>query len=94
MDEKQWIVLNQALAAGEPVERSAHIARIAAMTQWARAEVETAANALLASALLTTTPHGLLELTDTGKAVASKRRVSRQFAPTRREVRRGRRGMR
>ncbi|MEU4647284.1 hypothetical protein [Nocardia fluminea] len=75
VDEKQWIVLNQALAAGEPVERSAHIARIAAMTQWARAEVETAANALLASALLTTTPHGLLELTDTGKAVASKVRA-------------------
>ncbi|MFD3459842.1 hypothetical protein ACFWVM_09055 [Nocardia fluminea] len=75
LDEKQWIVLNQALAAGEPVEQSAHIVRIAAMTRWARAEVETAMNALLASALLAPTPHGLLEPTDTGKAVASKVRA-------------------
>ncbi|APE35459.1 hypothetical protein BOX37_17590 [Nocardia mangyaensis] len=75
LNEQQWIVLNQTLDAGEPVEPSAHIARIAAMTQWARTEVETAANALLASALLTTTPHGLLEPTDTGKAVVRKVRT-------------------
>ncbi|WP_194816907.1 hypothetical protein [Nocardia sp. XZ_19_385] len=75
LDEKQWIVLNQALAAGEPVEQSAHIARIAAMTQWARAEVETALNALLAKGLLATAPHGLLAPTDTGKAMVSKVRT-------------------
>ncbi|GAB2664997.1 hypothetical protein [Nocardia goodfellowii] len=75
LDEKQWIVLNQAGAADEPIERSAHIARVAAMTQWTRTEVETAANALLASALLATTPHGLLEPTATGKAVVSKVRA-------------------
>ncbi|MFF3227018.1 hypothetical protein ACFYV7_29770 [Nocardia suismassiliense] len=75
LDEKQWIVLNQALAAGEPVEQGAHIARIAAMTQWAHTEVETALNALLAKDLLATTPHRLLEPTDTGKAVVSKVRT-------------------
>ncbi|WP_107655817.1 hypothetical protein [Nocardia suismassiliense] len=75
LDEKQWIVLNQALAAGEPIEHSAHTARIAAMTQWATTEVETAANALLAKGLLATTPQGLLEPTDTGKAVVGKVRT-------------------
>ncbi|MBF6347912.1 MULTISPECIES: hypothetical protein [Nocardia] len=75
LDEKQWIVLNQALAAGAPVERGAHIAQVAAMTQWARTEVETAVNALLAGALLATTPHGLLEPTGTGKAMVSKVRA-------------------
>ncbi|MEV0247397.1 hypothetical protein AB0H76_12465 [Nocardia sp. NPDC050712] len=73
LDEKQWIVLNQ--AGGEPVERVAHINRIAAMTQWARAEVEAAVNALLASALLTATPQGLLEPTTEGKAVVGKVRA-------------------
>ncbi|MFE6863146.1 hypothetical protein [Nocardia sp. NPDC057668] len=75
LDEKRWIVLNQALAAGEPVERDAHIARVAAMTRWAGADVETAVNALLADALLTTAPGGLLEPTDTGKAVVGKVRA-------------------
>ncbi|MFE3545393.1 hypothetical protein ACFXK0_20725 [Nocardia sp. NPDC059177] len=75
LNERQWIVLNQAVAAGEPVDPSAHITRIAAMTQWARTEVETAMNALFASALLATTSHGMLEASDTGKAVVSKVRA-------------------
>ncbi|MBF6347910.1 hypothetical protein IU448_02645 [Nocardia flavorosea] len=73
MDEKQWIVLNQAI--GEPVERAAHINRIAGLTQWAPAEVETAVNALLAKGLLANTPHGRLEPTTAGKTVVGKVRA-------------------
>ncbi|MFE3545392.1 hypothetical protein ACFXK0_20720 [Nocardia sp. NPDC059177] len=73
LDEKQWIVLNQ--ATGEPVERAAHINRIAELTQWPPAEVETALNALLTKGLLATTPHGRLEPTTAGKAVVDKVRT-------------------
>ncbi|GAB2665009.1 hypothetical protein GCM10027088_49690 [Nocardia goodfellowii] len=70
LDEKQWIVLNQ--ATGEPVERTAHIDRIAGLTKWTSAEVETALNALLAKGLLANTPHGRLESTTAGKAIVGK----------------------
>ncbi|WP_194816908.1 hypothetical protein [Nocardia sp. XZ_19_385] len=73
LDEKQWIVLNQ--ATGEPVERAAHINRIAGLTQWAPAEVETALNALLAKGLLANMPHGQLEPTTAGKDVVGKVRA-------------------
>ncbi|MFD4442192.1 hypothetical protein ACFWPK_20705 [Nocardia sp. NPDC058519] len=73
LDEKQWIVLNQ--ATGEPVERAAHINRIAGLTQWAPAEVETALNALLAKGLLANTPHGRLEPTTAGNAVVGEVRA-------------------
>ncbi|MFC4126814.1 MarR family winged helix-turn-helix transcriptional regulator [Nocardia rhizosphaerae] len=75
LDEKQWIVLNQALAADEPIERTAHIARIAGMTQWDRADVETALNALFDSGLLAATPSGLLEPTEAGQALAGEVRA-------------------
>ncbi|MGW0248605.1 hypothetical protein ACWDYH_18420 [Nocardia goodfellowii] len=70
LDEKQWIVLNQ--ATGEPVERTAHVDRIAGLTKWTSAEVETALNALLAKGLLANTPHGRLESTTAGKAIVGK----------------------
>ncbi|MEV0247398.1 hypothetical protein AB0H76_12470 [Nocardia sp. NPDC050712] len=73
LDEKQWIVLNQ--ATGEPVERGAHINRIAGLTQWTSADVEAALNALLDKGLLANTPHGRLESTAEGKAVVSKVRA-------------------
>ncbi|MFD8098906.1 MarR family winged helix-turn-helix transcriptional regulator [Nocardia fluminea] len=73
LDEKQWIVLNQ--VTDEPVERTAHINRIAGLTQWAPAEVETALNALLAKGLLANTPHGRLEPTTAGKAVVGEVRA-------------------
>ncbi|WP_156910445.1 hypothetical protein [Nocardia mangyaensis] len=73
VDEKQWIVLNQ--ATGEPVERAAHIHRIVGLTQWAPAEVETALNALLDKGLLANTPHGRLEPTTAGTAVVGKVRT-------------------
>ncbi|MFJ9371711.1 hypothetical protein ACIRRA_46085, partial [Nocardia sp. NPDC101769] len=52
LDEKQWITLNVALAAGEPVEEQAHIAKVATMTQFATADVEAALTALVAAGLL------------------------------------------
>ncbi|GAB4589476.1 hypothetical protein [Nocardia sp. IFM 10818] len=75
LDEKQWIVLNQALAAGAPVERAAHITRIAGLTQWNPADVETAVAALLDAALLRTASGELIEPTDTGTALAAKVRA-------------------
>ncbi|MFE6863147.1 hypothetical protein [Nocardia sp. NPDC057668] len=72
LDEKRWIVLNQV---GEPVERAAHINRVAGLTRWSPAEVETALDALLAKALLTNTPDGRLEPTAAGTAVVSKVRA-------------------
>ncbi|MGW5921705.1 hypothetical protein ACWFPY_22190 [Nocardia fluminea] len=73
LDEKQWIVLNQ--VTGEPVERAAHIDRVAGLTQWAPAEVETALNALLAKGLLANTSHGRLEPTTAGNAVVGEVRA-------------------
>ncbi|MBL1075097.1 hypothetical protein JK358_11905 [Nocardia sp. 2] len=75
LDEHQWIVLNQALAAAEPVERAAYTARIAAMTQWNPADVVTALDALLAGGLLATTPDGLVEPTETGTTLAGRIRA-------------------
>lgn len=75
LDEKQWIVLNQALAAGAPVERNAHITRIAGMTQWNPADVETALTALLDTDLLATTPTGLITPTTAGTALAARIRT-------------------
>ncbi|MBL1075096.1 hypothetical protein JK358_11900 [Nocardia sp. 2] len=75
LDEHQWIVLNQAVAAGGPVERSAHIARIAAMTQWNPVDIEAALSALLDSALLRAAPGGLVEPTETGTTLAGEVRT-------------------
>ncbi|MGX1811059.1 hypothetical protein ACWIGI_35515 [Nocardia sp. NPDC055321] len=75
LDEHQWIVLNQALAAGEPVEPAAYIARIARMTRWNPADVETAIDALLGSGLLATTPEGSVEPTAAGTALAGRIRA-------------------
>ncbi|MGV9408727.1 hypothetical protein ACWDOP_02335 [Nocardia sp. NPDC003693] len=75
LDEHQWIVLNQALAAGGPVERTAHIARIAGMTQWNTADIDTAVNALLDGGLLSADPGGQLETTAAGRAVADRVRA-------------------
>ncbi|MFD4462780.1 hypothetical protein [Nocardia sp. NPDC058480] len=75
LDEKQWIVLNQALAAGAPVDRAAHITRITGLTQWDPADVETALTALLENGLLQATSSTLIEPTATGTALADKIRA-------------------
>ncbi|MFC4126813.1 hypothetical protein [Nocardia rhizosphaerae] len=75
LDEKQWIVLNQAVAAGEPVERTEYVTRIAGMTQWNRADVEDALNTLLNSGLLAAVPSGLVEPTEVGAALAAEVRA-------------------
>lgn len=75
LDEKQWITLNQALAAGEPVGRTAHIARIAAMTQWNPADVETAAAALIDSGLLRPVSGDRVEVSAAGETVVGKVRT-------------------
>ncbi|QNE22116.1 hypothetical protein F1D05_34675 [Kribbella qitaiheensis] len=75
LDEKQWITLNQTLAAGEPVERSAQIARIAGMTQWNPADVDTALAALLDSGLLRAESGSQVEVTEAGKTLAGKVRT-------------------
>ncbi|WP_156161531.1 hypothetical protein [Nocardia vulneris] len=75
LDEKQWIVLNQTLAATEPVERAAHITRIAGLTRWNPADVETALRALLDSGLLQVFSDGLVEPTAVGRTVADKVRA-------------------
>ncbi|MEV6277966.1 hypothetical protein [Nocardia sp. NPDC051832] len=75
LDEKQWIVLNQTLAATEPVERTAHIARVTGLTQWNRADVETALQALLDSGLLQAIPGGAVEPTTAGRSLADQVRA-------------------
>ncbi|WP_067695047.1 hypothetical protein [Nocardia jejuensis] len=75
LDEKQWITLNQTLAAGDSVERTAHIARIAAMTQWKTADVDTALAALLDGGLLRTAPGDQVEVTEAGRTLAGKVRA-------------------
>lgn len=72
LDEKQWITLNQALAAGAPVERAAYVARLAGMTQWAPADIETALVALLEGGLVRELPGNQAEVTETGAEVVAK----------------------
>ncbi|MEV6213810.1 hypothetical protein [Nocardia sp. NPDC051833] len=75
LDEKQWIVLNQALAAGAPIDPAAHITRVAAMTQWNPADARTALIALLESGQLRATSDDLVEPTEDGAALVSKVRA-------------------
>ncbi len=72
LDEKQWIVLNQALAAGAPVDPAAHVTRVAAMTQWDPSDVGTALTALLESGLLRATSGDLIETTEGGRALVGR----------------------
>ncbi|WP_405133813.1 hypothetical protein [Nocardia sp. NBC_01388] len=71
LDEKQWITLNQALAAGAPVERAEHIARVAGMTQWTPASVEAALVALVSSGQVAELPGIRIEVTDSGRALVA-----------------------
>ncbi|MEV6277965.1 hypothetical protein [Nocardia sp. NPDC051832] len=66
LNEQRWITLNQALVAG-PVERSAHIAKIAGMTQWESGTVADAVTALVEGGLLTESAGGRLEITAAGR---------------------------
>ncbi|MFE3442164.1 hypothetical protein ACFXNW_03950 [Nocardia sp. NPDC059180] len=75
LDEKQWIVLNQTLAAPEPVERAAHITRVAGLTRWDPADVESSLQALLDSGLLHVISDGSVEPTAAGKTLADKVRA-------------------
>jgi hypothetical protein len=75
VDEQQWITLNQALAAGAPVDRSGHAARVAAMTQWPRAAVDDALAALIGGGLARELPGDQVEITDAGRALAARVRT-------------------
>ncbi|QIS02189.1 hypothetical protein F5X71_07525 [Nocardia brasiliensis] len=75
LDERQWIVLNQTLAATEPVERAAHITRVAGLTRWAPADVEASLQALLDSGLLQVISDGTIEPSAAGKNLADKVRA-------------------
>ncbi|TQF68375.1 hypothetical protein FK531_14925 [Rhodococcus spelaei] len=75
LDEKQWIVLNQTVAAGAPVDPAAHITRVAAMTQWNPGDAGNALTALLESGLLRETSADLVEPTEDGTALAGKVRA-------------------
>lgn len=72
LDEKQWIVLNQALAADASVDPAAHIARVAAMTQWNPADTGAALAALLEGGLMRATAGDLVEPTEDGATLAGK----------------------
>ncbi|WP_306360258.1 hypothetical protein [Nocardia sp. CC227C] len=76
LDEKQWITLNQAVAAGQPVERTGHGVRVAGMTQWDPADVDHAVAALLEAGLLRTATDDRLEVTDAGTALAAEVRAA------------------
>lgn len=76
LDEKQWITLNQALAAGAPVERATYVARVAGMTQWAPFDVETALVALVEGGLVRELPGNQAEVTDTGAELVTRVRAA------------------
>ncbi|MBF6239189.1 MarR family transcriptional regulator [Nocardia otitidiscaviarum] len=76
LDEKQWITLNQAVAAGQPVERAGHAARVASMTRWDREDVDHAVAALLEAGLLRTATDGRLQVTDSGTALTAEVRAT------------------
>ncbi|WP_328403896.1 hypothetical protein [Nocardia sp. NBC_00403] len=75
LDEERWITLNQAAAAGAPVERAAHIVRIAGMTQWMPAAVAAALNALVETGLVAELPDARVEVTEAGRALVAKVRA-------------------
>lgn len=75
VDEKQWITLNQALAAGGTVERAAHVAHVAQLTLWRPADVGTALAALAGTGLVRETPGDQVEVTDAGRALVAKVRA-------------------
>lgn len=75
VDEKQWITLNQALAAGGTVESAAHVARVAQLTQWAPADVEHALATLVDAGLVQESPGSQIEITDAGRALVAKVRA-------------------
>lgn len=76
LDEKQWITLNQAVAADGPIERTAHVTRIAGMTQWNPADVDHAVTALLAAGLLDVASGEQLAVTAAGTALTSQVRAT------------------
>ncbi|WP_067574771.1 hypothetical protein [Nocardia acidivorans] len=75
LDERQWITLNQALAEDVAVPRTAHIARVAAMTRWEIADVEQASAALIEKGLLATLPGDEVRIDDTGRELVARVRA-------------------
>ncbi|MBU3064335.1 hypothetical protein KO481_22725 [Nocardia sp. NEAU-G5] len=76
LNEQRWITLNQALAADGPVERSAHIDRVAAMTQWEPATVADAVTALVDGGLLTELSDGQVGITEAGRDMVAQVRAA------------------
>lgn len=77
LDEKQWITLNQLVAADAAVAGEAHVAKVAGMTQWQPADVEHALNLLVTAGLVRQTASGQVEISEAGReTVARVRAVS------------------
>ncbi|WP_330183971.1 hypothetical protein OHB26_10335 [Nocardia sp. NBC_01503] len=76
LDERQWITLNQALAAGVAVPRVAHIARVAGMTRWEPNEVERAAAALIEKGLLAMLPGDEVQINAAGREMVARVRAA------------------
>ncbi|MEV7803569.1 hypothetical protein AB0O28_11535 [Microbispora sp. NPDC088329] len=75
LDEKQWITVNQALAAGGTVERAAHVAHVARLTRWRPADVDAALAALVGTGLVREAPGDHIEVTDAGRALVARVRA-------------------
>ncbi|MFE3989959.1 hypothetical protein ACFXPR_36255 [Nocardia tengchongensis] len=75
LNEQRWITLNQALAAAGPVERSAHIAQVAAMTQWEPTTVADAVTALVEGGLLAELSADQVEITEAGRGMVGRVRA-------------------
>lgn len=76
LNEQRWITLNQALVAEGPVERSAHIAKVATMTQWEPATVADAVTALVDGELLAELPGDRVEVTQAGRDMVAQVRAA------------------
>lgn len=72
LNEQRWITLNQALAAGGPVERSAYVAKVAGMTQWEPATVADAVAALIEGGLLAESAGDHIDTTEAGRDMVTR----------------------
>ncbi|MFD3592132.1 hypothetical protein ACFWU5_05340 [Nocardia sp. NPDC058640] len=76
LNEQRWITLNQALSADGPIDRTAHITRVAHMTQWDPATIADAITALVEGGLLGESTDGQLEPTEAGRVMVTQVRTA------------------
>jgi DNA-binding MarR family transcriptional regulator len=75
LDEQQWVTLHLAVTADGPLDRSAHLTRVAHLTRWAPADVEAAVTRLLAAGLLRALPGDRAEATPEGRDLVTRIRT-------------------